>query len=224
MPTDRFGLVSRHNPVYTEANTESPLPVGNGEFAFTADFMASYVVYDQIEDRYVLGPPLIPTQENHKAQETCNPTFELAYWSHGLKLAQQWRKRLGMPDDSNWEKVISKLSRPTAINDIYMAHENCPDTFSRLNIDHPSMLGTLGILPGEGIDSRIMLDTLHAVLREWKFDRAWGWDFPMIVMTAARLGEQKLAVDVLLMDAVCVQQSSVCSVGVRPTREKAKAL
>ena len=37
MPIDRFELVSRHNPVLTEANTESPLSVGNGEFAFTAD-------------------------------------------------------------------------------------------------------------------------------------------------------------------------------------------
>ena len=64
----------------------------------------------------------------------------------------------------NYGLHISKLSRPTAKDGIYMAHENCPDTFSRFNSDHPSMLGALGILPGEGIDCKTMLNTLHAVL------------------------------------------------------------
>ena len=69
----------------------------------------------------------------------------------------------------------------------WYASENSPNIFSKFNIDHPSMLGALGILPGESIDHGIMLNTLHAVLREWEFDRTWGWDFPMIAMTAARL-------------------------------------
>ena len=84
----------------------------------------------------------------------------------------------------------------------WYASENSPDIFSKFNIDHPSMLGALGILHGESIDHGIMLNTLHAVLREWKFDRTWGWGFPMIAMTTARLGEQELAVHALLMDAV----------------------
>jgi len=168
----------------------------------TADFMASYAVYDQETERYVLGPPLIPAQENHRPPEAFNPTFELIYWAYGLKLAQQWRNRLGMPKEPNWERVIAKLSQPTAKDGIYLAHENCPDTFSRFNTDHPSMLGVLGILPGEGIDRKIMLNTLHTVLSEWQFETSWGWDFPLTAMTAARLGEQKSAVNVLLMDAI----------------------
>ena len=34
---DRKALVTRHNPVIKEINPVSPLSVGNGEFAFTAD-------------------------------------------------------------------------------------------------------------------------------------------------------------------------------------------
>jgi hypothetical protein len=36
-PIDRQALVKRHNPVVHEPDAFSSLPVGNGEFAFTAD-------------------------------------------------------------------------------------------------------------------------------------------------------------------------------------------
>jgi protein-glucosylgalactosylhydroxylysine glucosidase len=36
-PIDRYALVSRHDPVIETFDPESPLSVGNGEFAFTAD-------------------------------------------------------------------------------------------------------------------------------------------------------------------------------------------
>ena len=34
---NRFEIVSRHNPKVTQFDKYSPLTVGNGEFAFTAD-------------------------------------------------------------------------------------------------------------------------------------------------------------------------------------------
>ncbi|HWW75329.1 MAG TPA: hypothetical protein VNZ44_08035, partial [Pyrinomonadaceae bacterium] len=42
----------------------------------TAEFMASYAFFDPKAGRYVLGPPVIPAQENHPARETWNPTYE----------------------------------------------------------------------------------------------------------------------------------------------------
>src|SRR5690625_47985 len=62
------------------------------------------------------------------------------------------------------------------------------------------MVGALGILPGSLIDPDLMKNTLERVYEEWQWDTSWGWDFPMCAMTAARLGEQDLAVDFLLMD------------------------
>ncbi|GAE93428.1 hypothetical protein JCM21714_2511 [Gracilibacillus boraciitolerans JCM 21714] len=57
------------------------------------------------------------------------------------------------------------------------------------------------MLSGELIDKDVMLQTLHKVKEEWKWETAWGgWDFPMCAMTAARLGELELAVDFLLME------------------------
>ncbi|MFP4661055.1 MAG: glycoside hydrolase family 65 [Halanaerobiales bacterium] len=166
----------------------------------TADFMISYTEYDDSNDRYVLGPPLIPAQENHLPEESLNPVFELEYWYFALNIAQQWRERLGLKRSKEWQEVSDKLSEPPVIDNLYPAHENCLDTFSRKNHDHPSMLGACGLLPGYKVNHDIMSNTLQKCLEEWQFDRVWGWDFPLMAMTAARLGKSDLAVDLLMMD------------------------
>jgi hypothetical protein len=37
-------------------------------------------------------------------------------------------------------------------------------------------------------------------VRDWDWDSAWGWDVPVLAMTATRVGVGGSAVDVLLMD------------------------
>jgi hypothetical protein len=165
----------------------------------SAEFMASFAYFEKEKQRYVLGPPLIPAQENHPARETWNPTFELAYWSYGLKIAQRWRERLGITRDARWDNVIAQLATLPARNGVYLAHENCPQTYSERNYDHPSMLGALGMLPGDGVDRETMRRTLRRVMEEWQWDKTWGWDYPLAAMTAARLGEAQIAVDALMM-------------------------
>jgi hypothetical protein len=166
----------------------------------SAEFMASFAVYDSRAGRYVLGPPVIPAQENHPPRETWNPTFELEYWAQGLGTAQHWRQRLGLAPEPRWEQVKSKLSALPVKDGVYLAHENCPETFSQRNRDHPSMLAALGVLPGSKVDTEIMRRTLHKVLQSWRWESTWGWDYPMVAMTAARLGEPARAVDALMMD------------------------
>jgi hypothetical protein len=166
----------------------------------SAEFMATFAVADPKSGRFVLGPPVIPAQENHPPRETWNPTFELAYWVWGLKTAQRWRQRLGLQRDRRWDLVIEKLAPLPVSDGVYLAHENCPQTYSERNTDHPSMLGAFGVLPGDGVDKAIMKRTLARVLRDWQWDKTWGWDYPMVAMTAARLGQGKIAVDALLME------------------------
>jgi len=161
--------------------------------------MASYAFWETSRRRYVLGPPVIPAQENHPPRETWNPTFELAYWKYGLKTAQRWRERLGLKRNAEWDKVIDGLSALPVADGLYLAHENCPQTFSQRNYDHPSMFGALGVLNGDGVDRETMRRTLLKTMKEWKWDQTWGWDYPMTAMTAARLGETRIAVDALLM-------------------------
>ena len=165
----------------------------------SANFMGSYAFFDKSTNRYVLGPPVIPAQENHPPRETWNPTFELAYWKFALRIAQRWRERLGMQRVTEWDQIIKKLSALRILDGVYLAHENCPQTFTQRNVDHPSMLGALGFLPGDDADRETMRRTLNKTLEEWKWDQTWGWDYPLTALTAARLGERKKAVDALLM-------------------------
>jgi hypothetical protein len=165
----------------------------------SAEFMADYAFFDKRSQKYVLGPPLIPAQENHPPQQTWNPTFELAYWSYGLSVAQTWRQRLALSRIPLWDRILNNLS-PLPTNDgVYLAHENCPETFTQRNYDHPSMLAALGFLPGRGVDREIMRRTLSRTMKEWQWEKTWGWDYPLTAMTAARLGETAIAIDALLM-------------------------
>jgi hypothetical protein len=165
----------------------------------SAEFMAGFAV--ERGGRYVLGPPVIPAQENHDPRKTWNPTFELAYWREALGTASRWRTRLGLPAIPKWDEVRRGLSALPVKDGVYLAHENCPETFTGKNYDHPSMLAAFGVLNGEGVDRTIMRRTLHSVMREWRWKDTWGWDFPMVAMTAARLGEPETAIDALFIES-----------------------
>jgi hypothetical protein len=166
----------------------------------SAEFMASFARYEEGAARYVLGPPLIPAQENHPPRETWNPTFELEYWADALEIAQEWRRRLKLKEEDKWERVRTRLSRLPVRDGVYLAHENCPQTYTERNRDHPSMLMAMGYLPGKMADAETMRRTYRKVLETWKWPDTWGWDYGMMAMTAARLGDRKLALEALLMD------------------------
>ena len=46
-----------------------------------------------------------------------------------------------------------------------------------------------------------MRRTLNAVVSDWDLRQTWGWDWPMLAMTATRLDEPAMAVNFLLTDA-----------------------
>lgn len=166
----------------------------------TANFMTSFAEWDQKRRGYVLGPPLIPAQENHQPEDSLNPPFELEYWKEGLEIAIKWAERLNEPVNPIWKEVAESMADPPNADGVYLAHENCPDTFTKYNHDHPSMVGAMGVLPGSLIDPVMMKNTLIRIKKDWDWQSAWGWDFPMCAMTAARLGEGDMAVDFLLME------------------------
>ena len=162
----------------------------------TAEFMASFAI--KSEGRFVLGPPSIPAQECYKPAGTINPTFELAYWWWGIDVAQQWLTRQGLSRREDWDEVLNGLSRPHVHNGVYAAIETEP--FLRRD-DHPSMLMGLGFLPKTPIiDETIMNDTFDDVMGNWNWPTTWGWDFPVLSMTASRLDRPVDAIEALLMD------------------------
>lgn len=167
----------------------------------TAQAMASMLHWDAGRQRYVLGPPLWIAQEIYDQSTSMNPAYELSYWAWGLEKAQQWRERAGLARDPDWEHKRTHLSALPQKDGKYVAVESHPDTWDNVDSrhDHPSFLMALGQLPGDGVDRDTMRRTLDAVLEQWDWaTKIWGWDYPMIAMTAARLGAGGEAVGVLL--------------------------
>ncbi|WP_311381056.1 hypothetical protein [Arthrobacter sp. ISL-85] len=165
----------------------------------SADFMASFA--HSTSRGFELGPPLIPAQESYGSLRgtVTNPTFELAYWQWGLRTAGAWRERLGLEPVKSWHTVADGLVPPRVLNGVYAGMDVEPFT---IRTDHPSMLCALGVLPRTDlIDEGIMKATLHDVLADWDWNSTWGWDYPVMAMTAARLGDPEAAVRALLQEA-----------------------
>jgi hypothetical protein len=182
----------------------------------TAEMLATWPFFDKKEQRFILGPPVMPAQETHDPLKTFNPTFELEYWRFGIATAQEWRVRLGMPKDPKWDNVLARLSKLPEKDGVYLAAESQQDLWERArspqcskgntapecpNRDHPSFVAALGLLPGWGADRETMRSTLKAVVSDWDMRQTWGWDYPMLAMTATRLDEPEMAINFLLTDA-----------------------
>lgn len=167
----------------------------------TADFMASFATMDSATGYYNLGPGIIPAQECFEASKTFNPTYELSYWSWGLKTALEWKKRLGLPVDTTWANVLAHLAPLPEKNGVYLATQSTPDCYapdSKVTIDHPAVLAALASLPpSDGLDTATMHRTFDLVKKIWHWDHTWGWDFPLTAMTATRLHQPHEAVDAL---------------------------
>ncbi|MCR5130750.1 MAG: hypothetical protein K6C10_04725 [Prevotella sp.] len=169
----------------------------------TATFMNAFADYDAENDRYVLRG-VIPAQETLRAAETVNPPFELSYWHWGLTTAAAWSQKLNGTVQTDWLTTAEKLS-PLAFNSdsLYLAAETATDTYRdvRFTSDHPAVLGAYGILPWTSqMNRRVMANTLDWIWDNWNWNKTWGWDYPMVAMNAARLGDAEKAVDALLMD------------------------
>lgn len=185
----------------------------------TAEFMIDYVVWNPETGCYDISAPVIPVQECHKETETFNPAFEIEYWRFTLRIALKWAERLKMQDGretgaghgsdvsdgssyQKWADVAEHMACLTERDGVYLAHGKCPDTFTEFNRDHPSMLGAYGLMGSTRIDRETMRRTLHRVVECWDYKTLWGWDFAMMAMTAVRLDEPELAIDIILKDTM----------------------
>lgn len=166
----------------------------------TADFMASFV--KKRNNQFHLCHPLIPAQEIFKATETDDPTYELQYWRYGLMIAQQWRQRLDLPPNDEWKEIIDHLAPLPLANDLYLPNATTPNAYSddQFRRDHPSVLAAFGMLPADDrVDRKVMQNTFDNIMNNWQWETTWGWDYPMMAMTAARLNQPAKAVDALMM-------------------------
>ncbi len=189
--------------IYREKPEQTTLEKYRNIVFRTADFMASVAQFNGSDGKYHLCHPLIPAQEIFHATETDDPPFELAYWHYALSVAQDWRRRMGLQPEPKWQKVIDDLAPLPQAEKMYLpaarAYEAYTDRENRR--DHPVVLGAYGMLPlSPKIKPRIMSNTFEEIMKDWNWQTTWGWDYPMLAMTAARLDKPEAAIDALFMD------------------------
>lgn len=166
----------------------------------SAKFLASFAHLDPKTDRYVLGPPIKNVSESSGVNVTQNPTFELAYWHHGLKVAQQWRERLDLAPDPKWADVLAKLSPlPVSPEGFYVEIETFPGIYQRNGRAPTSMLMALGFMPKtDVVDLETMRRTFHEVTKRNGGEHSWvSWAYGQGALIAARLNEPATAVNIL---------------------------
>lgn len=190
--------------LYYRANKDSRALNEYKDLVFaTADFMASFPYYDSLSKKYILGKGLIPAQERFKPEETFNPAYELVYWKWALTTAQNWRERLHLPRDKKWDEALKLLSPLPVQDNKYLFAESAVDSYTNpeYRTDHPSVLAALGVMPFTGqVNKTIMANTFNWIWKNWTWRDTWGWDFPMVAMTATRLGMPDKAIEALLMN------------------------
>lgn len=185
-----------------------------------AEFMVSYAWYNDSTKVYDLGPrkysearssfdlrliavalaAMFPVSENTNPNQTINPAFELAYWRFGLDVASKWQARQNKSVPSSWTTVKNNIAPFPIQEDAYILYEGIEEPWKGEAVsDHPGLLGLYGWLPP---DSRFNLttfqNTIDKVYANWDFANLYGWDFPLLAMAAARMGNGEQAVQWLL--------------------------
>jgi hypothetical protein len=89
----------------------------------------------------------------------------------------------------------------TVSDGMYLPNSTTPNAYTDIQFrrDHPAVTGAYGFLPlNDRIDAIIMANTLDNIVAQWQWETTWGWDYPLLAMTAARLGKPEVAIDMLL--------------------------
>ena len=212
--------------VYRAEPTESTLVRFGKQVEATAEFMADFVSYDKKSGKYFLQGATA-MQESMSKDFSYNHPFELAYWQYGLTVANLWRERQGKPRNAEWDRIVRNMSPlPQNKDGLYTAglpkgktdHLKRFDPFDtvasgakstlstetfaeKCRNDHPAVLGACGLLPRVPLyNIEQMKRTADWVMQNWNWQTTWGWDYGMVAMAAARLGQPDMALNALLID------------------------
>ncbi|KAL4933775.1 uncharacterized protein BDV17DRAFT_286587 [Aspergillus undulatus] len=186
---------------YRSAPSEETLRKWDHLLEELATWMVSYAFWNASTGVYDLGPPMHASSENTSPNSTYNPTFELAYWRFGLRIAADWKIRQGISVPKPWTHVLHNLAPLPVIDGAYSIAADLRDMWSNeaYMTDHPSQVAVFGLLPPTaGVDVGIVNATMARIIENWHLDQSYGWDFPMLAMTALRLEDVDGAVGWLL--------------------------
>jgi hypothetical protein len=218
---DRYALVTRHKIVVNKSDKKGALQVGNGEFVFSVDITGLQTFYGSTLSQWGWHSSPLPKGEkieDYKWQDWDHAGRKVPYMtvSPNQKALEEWLyyNPHRLPLGRLMMLLTKSDGKPAKLEDLTNIHQELdlwtgvitshfkldgqPDTYEKHNYGHPSLIGTYGMLPGDGVDPDFAKRTVLKVAQTWKWNQTWGWDFPMMAMSAAKVGERQLAVDMLL--------------------------
>lgn len=162
-------------------------------------FLESFVYLGE-DGFYHLDQPIIPAQECFDPILTKDPIFEVEYVRYAFQKIIEFSRILNIKPKEHWQEIIDHLVLPAQNECYYLACHDAQgkETYDRFAFDHPLVLMPYSLLMSDRIDPEKMKKTYDQVLKTYDLEKLWGWDFPMMAMTAIHLGLKKEALEMLL--------------------------
>ncbi|MDE7263515.1 MAG: hypothetical protein K2N64_02495 [Anaeroplasmataceae bacterium] len=175
---------------------EDYLPICKG----IIDFLTSFFYLKN--GKYHLDSPLIPANENIEYDKD-TPIFEECYAIYAFQIFKKWAKKYNIVYDlTRINEILLNYAPLPVYNDCYEAFIGCTDTYTKYNHDHPMMIGMYSFFKSSLAHPAIIKNTLQKILKKWTFEDTWGWDFPMLAMSAHHIGDKELAIKILKLPAL----------------------
>lgn len=151
---------------------------------------------------YHLDYPIIPAQECFDPAWTRDPIFEAEYVRFAFQKMIEFKKMIHKPIKNLWYDYIEKMVMPAQMESCYLAVHDMQgkNTYQDFAYDHPLVLMPYSFIQSDRLDKEVLKNTFRKVLETYHLEELWGWDFPMMALTAIHLGMKKEAIELLLLD------------------------
>ncbi len=162
-------------------------------------FLESFVYLGE-DGFYHLDQPIIPAQECYDPILTKDPIFEVEYARYAFQKIIEFSNILHIKPKQQWQEIIDHFVLPAQNQSYYLACHDAQgeETYDRFAFDHPLVLMPYSLFMSDRINQEKMKRTYNQVLKNYDMEKLWGWDFPMMAMTAIHLGMKKEALQILL--------------------------
>ena len=216
--------------MYRAHPTAETLKTYGEQVEATAEFMADFVTFDQASGRYQLRGATamqesitkdIAYNQPFELAYWCYGLSVANQWRQrmGKERIALWddivQQMSSLPEVDGIYTAGSPIGKTTGLDTfdpfdaqgaknspLSSLHSPLKESFEqKTRNDHPAVLGACGLLPFYPIYNKVkMKATLDWVMQHWNWQTTWGWDYGMIAMTAARLGDPETAINALLID------------------------
>jgi len=163
------------------------------------DFMISYLTDNG--NTIEMLEPLLECCESIPLEKCHNPMFEIEYFREVFKSQSIIDNILYGKNRYDYDSYVNLLIKPKITNGIYLKTHDMINEYD-IYPDHPTEVFAYSYFKSNNIDEKNMKSTLDFVIEKMDLSTFWGWDFPLMGMTAINLGYVDLGIKIATMDAL----------------------